>query len=79
MTGEFSADRFRSQYGFLSELHQTELGTLKDNLKRARKMRRVLVQLCHEPEFNDPTSGGVQLEQYNLTNDEWVIIDQLYV
>ena len=37
MTGEFSADRFRSQYGFLNEMHQGELGTLKENLKKARK------------------------------------------
>ena len=38
VTGEFSADRFRSQYSFLSELHQTEMVALKDNLKRARKI-----------------------------------------
>lgn len=38
ITGEFSADRFRSQYGFLSDLHHTELKTLRENLKRARKM-----------------------------------------
>ena len=38
MTGEFSADRFRSQYGFLSGMHQDEMKTLKDNLKRARRM-----------------------------------------
>lgn len=38
VTGEFSADKFRSQYGFLSEMHEQEMKTLKDNLKRARKM-----------------------------------------
>ena len=37
-TGTFDPTRFRSQYGFLSEMHQTELGTLKENLKRARKL-----------------------------------------
>lgn len=38
ITGEFSAERFRSQYGFLSDMHEQEMKTLKDNLKRARKM-----------------------------------------
>ena len=38
VTGEFSSDRFRSQYGFLSEMHQGELSTLRENLKRARKL-----------------------------------------
>ncbi|PSS37671.1 hypothetical protein PHLCEN_2v495 [Hermanssonia centrifuga] len=38
ITGEFSADKFRSQYGFLSDMHEEEMKTLKDNLKRARKM-----------------------------------------
>ena len=38
VTGEFDAKRFQNQYDFLSDLHQNELGTLKDNLKRARKL-----------------------------------------
>ncbi|EKM61094.1 uncharacterized protein PHACADRAFT_82265 [Phanerochaete carnosa HHB-10118-sp] len=38
ITGEFSQDRFRTQYGFLSEMHEQEMNTLKENLKRARKM-----------------------------------------
>lgn len=38
IAGEFDPSRFRTQYGFLSELHQDELKTLKDNLKRARKL-----------------------------------------
>ena len=38
ITGEFSQDRFRTQYGFLSEMHDQEMKTLKENLKRARKM-----------------------------------------
>lgn len=38
VTGEFDAKRFQNQYNFLSDLHQNELGTLKDNLKRARKL-----------------------------------------
>ncbi|GJE86175.1 DUF947 domain-containing protein [Phanerochaete sordida] len=38
ITGEFSQDRFRTQYGFLSDLHEQESKTLKENLKRARKM-----------------------------------------
>ncbi|KAI0094842.1 hypothetical protein BDY19DRAFT_914872 [Irpex rosettiformis] len=37
-SGTFDSTRFRSQYGFLSEMHQSELGTLKENLKRARKL-----------------------------------------
>ena len=38
MTGAFDAQRFQNQYNFLSDLHQNELSTLKDNLKRARKL-----------------------------------------
>ncbi|KAI1797947.1 hypothetical protein LXA43DRAFT_982743 [Ganoderma leucocontextum] len=38
VTGEFDAKRFQNQYGFLSDMHQEELGTLRDNLKRARKL-----------------------------------------
>lgn len=38
MTGEFDVHRFQNQYGFLSGLHSEELKTLRDNLKRARKL-----------------------------------------
>ena len=38
MTGEFSSKRFRSQYGFLADMHSQEMHTLKENLKRARKL-----------------------------------------
>lgn len=38
VTGAFDAQRFQNQYNFLSDLHQNELSTLKDNLKRARKL-----------------------------------------
>lgn len=38
MTGEFDSKRFQKQYGFLSNLHSDELKTLRDNLKRARKL-----------------------------------------
>ncbi|EPQ60679.1 DUF947-domain-containing protein [Gloeophyllum trabeum ATCC 11539] len=38
LAGEFDPSKFRQQYGFLSELHQTELKTLRDDLKRARKL-----------------------------------------
>lgn len=38
LAGEFSAQRFKSQYGFLADMHQSELKTLRENLKRARKL-----------------------------------------
>lgn len=38
LAGEFDATKFRNQYGFLADMHETELKTLRDNLKRARKM-----------------------------------------
>ncbi|CDO71624.1 hypothetical protein BN946_scf184911.g94 [Trametes cinnabarina] len=38
ITGEFDPKRFHTQYGFLAELHEQELKTLKENLKRARKL-----------------------------------------
>lgn len=38
LTGEFDAAKFRTQYNFIADMHLTELKTLRDNLKRARKM-----------------------------------------
>ncbi|KXN90067.1 rRNA biogenesis protein RRP36 [Leucoagaricus sp. SymC.cos] len=38
ITGEFKADKFQESYGFLTEVHGSELSTLRDNLKRAKKM-----------------------------------------
>ncbi|KAJ7630900.1 DUF947-domain-containing protein [Roridomyces roridus] len=37
LAGEFSAEKFRQQYGFLEDAHKTELKTLRENLKTARK------------------------------------------
>lgn len=37
LAGEFSQDKFREQYSFLAENHVSEMRTLRDNLKRARK------------------------------------------
>jgi ribosomal RNA-processing protein 36 len=37
MAGEFSAQKFNNNYGFLKDFHTNELTTLKDSLKRARK------------------------------------------
>ncbi|KAL1951864.1 hypothetical protein VTO73DRAFT_1013 [Trametes versicolor] len=38
ITGEFDPKRFHSQYGFLSDMHAQEMKTLRENLKRARKL-----------------------------------------
>ncbi|KAI0068239.1 DUF947-domain-containing protein [Artomyces pyxidatus] len=38
LAGEFDGTRFRQQYGFISTMHETELKTLRENLKRARKL-----------------------------------------
>ncbi|KIK70929.1 hypothetical protein GYMLUDRAFT_66140 [Collybiopsis luxurians FD-317 M1] len=38
MTGDFSSQKFRQNYGFLTESRKTELVTLRENLKRARKL-----------------------------------------
>ncbi|KAJ4486064.1 hypothetical protein J3R30DRAFT_3326873 [Lentinula aciculospora] len=38
MTGEFSSQKFNDNYQFLNESHKTELSTLRENLKRARKL-----------------------------------------
>lgn len=38
MAGEFSAPKFQSQYSFLADIQSNELNTLKDSLKRARKL-----------------------------------------
>ena len=36
--GEFSAQKFKSHYAFLADLHTGELSTLRENLKRAKKL-----------------------------------------
>lgn len=38
LAGEFSEEKFQQQYGFLADSHQRELKTLRENLKRARKL-----------------------------------------
>jgi ribosomal RNA-processing protein 36 len=38
LSGQFDADKFRNHYNFLSEMREGELATLRDNLKRARKL-----------------------------------------
>ncbi|KIK93335.1 hypothetical protein PAXRUDRAFT_829070 [Paxillus rubicundulus Ve08.2h10] len=37
-TGGYDPLKFKQQYGFLSDLHSSELKTLRENLKRARKL-----------------------------------------
>jgi len=38
LAGEFSAQRFQTQYGFLTDIHVNELKELRESLKRARKL-----------------------------------------
>jgi ribosomal RNA-processing protein 36 len=38
LSGEFDATKHRNHYGFLSDMRESELGMLRDNLKRARKL-----------------------------------------
>ncbi|EGN98382.1 hypothetical protein SERLA73DRAFT_183354 [Serpula lacrymans var. lacrymans S7.3] len=38
LTGELKPHKFRQQYGFLSDLHSSELKTLRETLKRSRKL-----------------------------------------
>jgi ribosomal RNA-processing protein 36 len=38
VVGEFSDRKFQEQYGFLADIHTTELNTLRENIKRARKL-----------------------------------------
>lgn len=38
LAGEFSDHKFHEQYGFLAEIHSTELKALRENLKRAKKL-----------------------------------------
>ncbi|KAG6842241.1 hypothetical protein C0991_000211 [Blastosporella zonata] len=38
LSGEFSAEKFQHGYAFLADSHKRELETLRDNLKRARKL-----------------------------------------
>ena len=38
LAGEFSAEKFQAQYGFIADAHKAELHTLRQNLKRAKKL-----------------------------------------
>ena len=38
--GKQDVEAFQKRYSFLSDYHKTELGTLKENLARARKLLR---------------------------------------
>ncbi|OJA17160.1 hypothetical protein AZE42_00197 [Rhizopogon vesiculosus] len=38
ITGDYKPEKFREQYNFLSNLHSNELKTLRESLKRARKL-----------------------------------------
>jgi len=38
LAGEFLPEKFQKHYGFLTDAHKTELRTLRDNLKAARKL-----------------------------------------
>lgn len=38
LAGQFSKEKYRTNYGFLSDTHQTELTTLRENLNRAKKL-----------------------------------------
>lgn len=38
VAGEFKAEKFHKNYSFLADVHHSELDTLRDNLKRARKL-----------------------------------------
>jgi ribosomal RNA-processing protein 36 len=38
VAGEFSDRKFQEQYGFLADIHTAELKTLRENVKRARKL-----------------------------------------
>lgn len=38
MTGEFKPEAFQKSYGFLADAHKTELQTLRETLRTARKL-----------------------------------------
>lgn len=38
VVGEFSNHKFQEQYGFLTDIHVSELKTLRESLKQARKL-----------------------------------------
>lgn len=40
LSGDYSPEAFHKRYGFLTDIHKSELSTLKENLKRARTMLR---------------------------------------
>ena len=41
-------------------------------------MRNILYLLCDMTEFNEDNTRGVRLRKYLISNEEWVVLDQLF-
>lgn len=55
---------------------KTRWNTVTEVLGRALEMRAVLMDLCHMVQFNK--ARGVRLRQFVLSNEEWVVLQQLH-
>ncbi len=54
---------------------KTRWNTVVKVLNRAVTMKAVLSELCDKAQFNKPR--GIRLRRYVLTDEEWVVIEQL--
>lgn len=78
VTGEFSNHKFHEQYSFLSELHSNELKTLRENLKRARKMLASSPRDLHEErqEEVDRLELAVKTAESSVNRDRKEIVER---
>jgi ribosomal RNA-processing protein 36 len=53
LAGEFSAEKFQAHYSFLGDAHKAELDTLRENLKRARKLLANSPRISFEERNNE--------------------------
>lgn len=54
---------------------KTRWNTVVEVLNRAVTMKSVLGELCDKAQFNKPR--GIRLQRYVLTEEEWLVIEQL--
>ena len=63
LAGEFSDRKFQEQYGFLADIHVTELKTLRENIKRAKKLLVSSPRDLHEERQQEVTRLELALKR----------------
>ncbi|KAG6849512.1 hypothetical protein H0H93_007866 [Arthromyces matolae] len=78
LAGTFSKDKFRQGYSFLTESHKKELETLRENLKRARKLLASSPRDVYEERADQvhKLERAVKRAESQVDKDKWDKIEQ---